>query len=151
MSGPPPKPAHLRQRANRKSGHATITAPKRPRIPAIPNPDQREWHALTLAAWKNAWASPMATQWLKTDVDALGRLALLWDAFYRAPLPIVLAEIRLQEQRFGLSPLDRSRLQWEVSRADEAQEKQNRRKGTPTKRAAASGDPRAVLSLVKGA
>lgn len=151
MSGPPPKPANIRQRANKKAGHATITAPKRPRIPAIPNPDAREWHALTQAAWNNAWASPMATQWLETDVDALGRLALLWDAFYRGPRADLLGEIRLQEQRFGLSPLDRSRLQWEVSRADEAQEKQNRRKGAAPSKRAAVGDPRAVLSLVKGA
>jgi hypothetical protein len=89
----------------------------------------------------------MATQWLETDVDALGRLALMWDEFYRAPDSKVLAEIRLQEQRFGLSPLDRSRLQWEVSRADEAQEKQQKKKQSAQPRR--SGDPRAMLSLVR--
>ncbi len=30
------------------------------------------------------------------------------------------AEIRLQCQRFGLSPIDRRRLQWEVARGEEA-------------------------------
>jgi hypothetical protein len=69
------------------------------------------WHPLTVAAWVTAWGSPMASQWLETDADALGRLALLWDAFYTRPDTKML-EIRLQESRFGLSPLARSRLQW---------------------------------------
>src|SRR5688572_22542643 len=73
--GPPPKPAYLRQRANRKPGSATISAPSAPEVPPIPNPDGRVWHPLTLEAWQHAWESPMATQWLVTDVDALGRLA----------------------------------------------------------------------------
>lgn len=143
--GPPPKPAHLRARANKKAGSASITAPDKPKIPAIPNPDDRAWHKLTLRAWKNAWSSPMASQWLETDVDALGRLALLWDEFYRHQEPKVMAEIRLQEQRFGLSPLDRSRLQWEVNRAEETEKKQQQRVARKT-----GTDPRTYLmSLVK--
>lgn len=111
----------------------------------MPNPDEREWHALTKLAWKHAWESPMASQWIVTDADALGRLALLWDSYYKAPDSKVLAEIRLQEQRFGLSPLDRSRLQWEVSRAEEAG-----RKRPPQQPAARRGvDPRSVLMAVK--
>lgn len=146
--GPPPKPAHLRQRSNRKAGANTITAPDKPKIPAIPNPDGRTWHKLTLAAWKHAWQSPMASQWLETDVDALGRLALLWDEFYRKQEPKVMAEIRLQEQRFGLSPLDRSRLQWEISRADEADQKTTRRAEVARKRTG-THDPRHFLKAVK--
>jgi hypothetical protein len=143
--GPAPKPANLRQRTNRKSGSATISAPESPDVPSIPNPDNREWHPLTLVTWEHAWASPMASQWLESDVDGLGRTALLWDAYYHKPQATLLAEIRLQESRFGLSPLDRSRLQWEVARADEAERKrpqqhEMRRTGT---------DPRALLSAVK--
>src|SRR5688572_5715888 len=118
MPGPPPKPSNLRQRTNRKAGSASITeivALQDSEAPGIPNPDARVWHPLTLAAWAHAWASPMASQWLETDVDALGRWAILLDEFYKAPQDAkIMAEIRLQEQRFGLSPLDRSRLQWEV-------------------------------------
>jgi hypothetical protein len=142
--GPPPKPAHLRQRTNKKAGMAQISAPEQAKVPPIPNPDKRDWHALTLTSWKHAWKSPMASQWIQTDIDALGRLALLWDAFYKQPDAKVMAEIRLQEQRFGLSPLDRSRLQWEIRRAEEGEKRQPaqpvRRTGT---------DPRAVLMAVK--
>jgi hypothetical protein len=141
--GPPPKPAHLRQRTNKKAGMAQISAPEQAKVPPIPNPDKRDWHALTLTSWKHAWKSPMASQWIQTDIDALGRLALLWDAFYKQPDAKVMAEIRLQEQRFGLSPLDRSRLQWEIRRAEEGEKRQPaqpvRRTGT---------DPRAVLMAI---
>lgn len=137
--GPPPKPAHLRQRTNRKAGHATIEAPESPDVPEIPNPDQRTWHPLTLEAWARAWESPMASQWLDSDIDGLGRVAVLWDEFYKVPDTKTLAEIRLQEQRFGLSPLDRTRLQWEVARVDEAERK--RPKPAPRK---TGSDPRAI-------
>jgi hypothetical protein len=99
---------------------------------------------LTLEAWDRAWASPMASQWLDTDVDGLGRLAVLWDSFYKDQRVATMAEIRLQEQRFGLSPLDRTRLQWEVARTDEAERK--RPKAEPRK---GGGDPRAILMAVK--
>lgn len=142
--GPAPKPAHLRQRTNSRPV-TTIEAPAGEiDVPAIPNPDGREWHPLTVAAWEHAWQSPMSSQWLETDVDALGRLALLWDALYNGAIN-VLAEMRLQEQRFGLSPLDRSRLQWEVARGEEADRK---RRPEPPKRAAGGADPRGILMQV---
>lgn len=145
--GPAPKPAHMRQRTNKKAGNTTIEAPASDdvNVPNIPNPDARTWHPLTLAAWAHAWTSPMSSQWLETDQDALGRLALLWDQFYQKPDSKVLGEVRLQEQRFGLSPLDRSRLQWEVSRAEDAEDKQRRKRqpGSGT-----TGDPRKLLTMV---
>ena len=88
----------------------------------------------------------MASQWLGPDADALGRLALLWDQFYQNPDVKVMAEIRLQEQRFGLSPLDRSRLQWEVARGEEAE---HRKKRQPVVKRTGRGDPRAFLKALK--
>src|SRR5262245_421950 len=118
MGGVPPKPAHLRQRTNKKSTYTVLDMPSgRLRVPAIPNPDGRAWHVLTVKQWSHAWRSPMAAQWLETDLDALGRLAVLWDDFNQKPSWKILREIRLQAQQFGLTPLDRSRLQWEVRRA----------------------------------
>lgn len=125
-----------------------IEAPETPTIPPIPNPDDRKWHALTIRAWEHAWSSPMASQWLETDADALGRLALLWDEFYKSPDANGLKEIRLQSALFGLSPLDRSRLQWEVNRADESEQKNDRRRETQRKRTG-THDPRQLLTVVK--
>ena len=83
MPGPAPKPAHLRQRTNKKAGATVLSlVPKSGvKVPEIPNPDGRVWHPLTLKAWKNAWKSPMASQWLESDFDGLARLAILWDEF----------------------------------------------------------------------
>lgn len=148
MPGPAPKPAHLRQRANKKAGATMLSmVPKSTaKVPEIPNPDGREWHPLTLKSWRNAWKSPMASQWLESDFDGLARLAILWDVFNTTGSLDAIKEIRLQSQAFGLTPLDRSRLQWEVSRADEAEQKQQRRSAP---RKAASADPRSVLAMVK--
>jgi hypothetical protein len=145
MSGPPPKPAHLRQRTTKKAGHAVLTEVPTADAPDIPNPDGRGWHLLTLQSWARAWRSEMAAKWLDSDVDGLGRLAILWDEFYKEPKATMLAEIRLQEQRFGLSPLDRSRLQWEINKADESE----RRKPKPMVRRTGTNDPRAILMAVK--
>jgi hypothetical protein len=147
--GPAPKQAHLRQRTNKKAGASMLqlVADDGKKAPKIPNPDGREWHPLTLAAWAHAWASPMAPQWLETDTDALGRLAILWDTFYREPDTKTMAEIRQQEARFGLSPLDRSRLQWEISRGDAAEKQQERRQMAPRK--TGTLDPRQALMAVK--
>lgn len=87
----------------------------------------------------------MASQWLVTDQDALGRLALLWDAFYKEPDARSLAEVRLQEQRFGFSPLDRSRLQWEVKRGEDAERQRQR----PQSKRTGTSDPRSILMAVK--
>jgi hypothetical protein len=144
--GPAPKPAHLRQRTNKKASNAVLIAPDDPTIQPIPNPDNRVWHPLTLQAWHHAWSSPMASQWIETDADALGRLALLWDEFYQRPSADALKEIRLQSALFGLSPLDRSRLQWEVSRGEEAE----RRSQKPASaRRTSIADPRRLLMAVK--
>lgn len=141
--GPPPKPSHLRARTNRKAGAADLTPLDVVEVPAIPNPDGRAWHPLTVKDWHDWWASEMAGQWLPTDVGGLGILAVLCDNFYKAPNDKAAAEIRLQRQCFGLTPLDRSRLQWEIRRGEEAKRPKPqsvRRTGT---------DPRAILMAVK--
>jgi hypothetical protein len=145
--GPLPKPAHLRQRTNKKAGNAMIQAVDSPEIPELPaHPDGRTWHAYTVESWCRAWGSAMASQWLPTEFDGVFRLAMKWDDYYLKGRASDLGEIRLQEQRFGLSPLDRSRLQWEVNRGDEATRKL-RQRIQPSARV--SGDPRKLLTAVK--
>ncbi len=114
----------------------------------IPNPDARIWHPLTLQAWREWWESPMASQWLVTDVAGLGLLAVLYDEYYKRPDVELVKEIRLQRPCFGLTPLDRSRLQWEISKADEAESKTARRAEVTRKRTG-THDPRHLLKMVK--
>ena len=149
--GPAPKPAHMRQNRTKKAGRTTLPAPdsdqaEQTRIPSLQNPDKRKFHRLTRAWWKRVWESPMAGEYLPTDEDGLARLAILVDNYYKIPCKEYLAEIRLQEARFGLSPVDRSRLQWEVLKGEEAE----RKRKPPQRQGEASPiDPRGILGVVK--
>lgn len=148
--GPAPKPAHLRARTNLKAGANVIAAPSPASVdvPPLVHPNGEVWHPLTLMAWQEFFESAMATQWLPTDITALVMLAVCYDKFYQTGNIDYLKEIRLQRQYFGLTPLDRSRLQWEVSRAEESEQKQQRRQHGPARRTG-TRDPRDVLRAVK--
>lgn len=57
----------------------------------------------------------MAARWIAVDEEALGRLARLVDVAAKGGASAaLLSEIRLQEDRFGLSPASRRRLGWEI-------------------------------------
>lgn len=105
------------------------------------------WAALTKAWWTRLWASPMAGQFIESDVDGLYVLATLKDAFWScAPgdpkMGALAAEIRMQEQRFGVTPLDRRRLEWELEREPAGAET------APPTPAPAPVDPRKTMRLV---
>ena len=87
----------------------------------------------------------MAGEYLPSDIDGLARLAILVDNYYNNPAKEVLAEIRLQEARFGLSPVDRSRLQWEVLKGEEAERKRKPQQQKP--QTASPIDPRGILGV----
>lgn len=91
----------------------------------------------------------MAGEYLETDKDGLGRLAILIDNYYQRADGKLLGEIRLQEARFGLSPVDRSRLQWEIGKGEEAARRRVGLEEPTRSKPKGSADPRAVLRLVK--
>lgn len=115
MPGPPPKPAAQRRRRNKTP--AVVKLPdngviKPPELVGDFGPEARAW-------WETVWASPMASVYLEADVPALTRLATLVDQAAKGDVGAnVLAEIRQLEDRFGLSPLARRRLQWELEQVD---------------------------------
>jgi hypothetical protein len=164
--GPPPKASGMRQRKNKTVPGAILPAEGSQR-PAPPLPDRecpcvsvdktaecgycdatgvQPWHPLVLERWAIAWASPMAAEWLAADVHGLFIVADLWDGYWKGNRGLA-AEIRLQEQRFGLSSLDRRRLQWEVEKVEQAQK---RRPAVPGRTAAVGRrDPRSFLKAIK--
>ncbi|HXG36535.1 MAG TPA: hypothetical protein VNL15_06175 [Dehalococcoidia bacterium] len=113
---------------------------------------QREWHRLTTAWWHDIWHSPMAAEFLEADMHALYRLAVLIDRFWyessAKSSAKLAAEIRQQQTAFGLTPIDRRRLQWEVERVESATRKRLPAP-PPAKGATPPADPRSVLSAVK--
>ena len=71
---------------------------------------------MTRAWWADLWASPMAPEYDDSDRHGLLMLAALVDDLWRAKTArdrlAAAAEVRLQGARYGLSPIDRRRLQW---------------------------------------
>ena len=114
MPGPLPKPANQRRRPNAGKGSTNLRPTDTPTVPKLPFAvceATQEW-------WTDIWTSQMAGEWLSSDRHGLFLLARLvedyWtadDAGLRAKLAV---EIRLQRQCYGLAPLDRRRLQWNV-------------------------------------
>lgn len=151
---PPPKHPSTRARRNKTSTNATLTTEHDVKQPPLPK--GVEWHPMTTAWWRDIWKSPMAPEFLKADVHGLFQLALLTNDFWLAETPsarsALAAEMRQQGQRYGLSPIDRRRLQWEVEKVEDAQHRgqQRRSGGQPARPQPQGEDPRKVaLSVVK--
>jgi hypothetical protein len=142
----PPAPKHpsARARVNKTSTAAKLKAADPVAIPELP--PNRPWHPQTTEWWADVWRSPMASEFDQSDVHGMLMLAVLVDDFWLEPSTGLASEIRLQGQRFGLSPLDRRRLQWEIEKVDEAVDRRQTRQTdrTPRKRTTTK-DPRDFL------
>jgi hypothetical protein len=121
VRGSPPKPAGTRRRRNRASTARELSPAPTASGPELPA--ERDWHTLTARWWADVWSSPMAGEYLDADVHGLFRLAVLVDDYWRAETPTarkdLAGEIRLQGQAFGLTPLDRRRLEWTVGQVED--------------------------------
>jgi hypothetical protein len=117
MPGPLPKDPKIRQRTNQTVTRATLVADDqaRRRVPKLPKrSDDGEWRSETKSWWREFWRSPMAGELLPADVHRVYILAELVNQFWTSPTTSLATEIRLQGMCFGLTPIDRRRLQWEV-------------------------------------
>ena len=157
MPGPLPKDSRIRQRRNKTATRAGMVTekPARQRAPRLPRrSDDTEWDRRTRAWWRDVWASPMAEEYLDADLHGLFILAELIDRFWEEPTSALAAEIRLQRQCFGLTPMDRRRLQWEVQRVEpDTRPRQGRlpeAAAKPSQNADAE-DPRKVLQFPREA
>jgi hypothetical protein len=154
-----PKDPAVRQRRNKASTRAELrTEPKPAKAPELPyrGKDAKPWHTLTREWWKDTWSSPMAPKFLIADKHRLYMLAELVDAFWYEPTVTLAAEIRQQSGCFGLTPIDRRRLEWNIrdDRRTEAEEEHRpAMKGAgrairPSAKAGAA-DMRSLLQVVK--
>lgn len=161
MPGPPPKDPSIRQRRNKVAGAATLEDNRqRARVPPLPKRrgadgaplpkgDPADWHPMTRAWWRDVWRSPMAARFTKADTHGLYTLAALVDQFQRTPTPQLASEIRQQRACFGLTPIDRWRLQWEVIGDATTPAKPRSSPAPPPPQPPPGEDPRALLRAVK--
>lgn len=154
--GPPPKNPRTRARRNASPGAAQLAADaKAAEVPALPQIGRRTWHPMTVEWWNDTWTDPMSAEFARSDKHGLFMLAELVDAFWKLSAtnpkrPKLATEIRMQGQRFGLSPLDRRRLQWEIERGEDAEERTNQRAARRQAARPRSGeDPRSHLRVAK--
>lgn len=146
MPGPLPKNASTRQRRNKAAGATVLHLVTDADAKAPELPKGRRWLKATRDWWSDVWASPMAPEYDDSDRHGLYVLAVLVDDFWRAPDHKLASEIRLQRQCFGLTPIDRRRLQWEIDRGEEADERTTARRQAPPKRSTPKKDPRRLLA-----
>jgi hypothetical protein len=147
----PPLPKHpsTRARRNKVAGARQLTPVHDIEVPELPEEADVAWHPLTRSWWADIWASPMAPEFDSSDVHGLFVLAMLVNAFWTEPAQALAAEIRLQRQCFGLTPIDRRRLQWEIDRGEQAEQatvtRRNQTAPKPAGKRKAEPDPRSLL------
>lgn len=109
---------------------------------------------MVIAWWNAVWTSPMAAEYLEADKHRLFKIAILHNEFWFDRTPAsrmrLAAEIRQQEVPLGLTPIDRRRLQWEVEKGEEAEERTSKRRQRKTAVETSKKDPRDVLKVVEG-
>lgn len=151
--GPLPKDPALRQRRNARPAGRTLSTEEQSadrEVPELPPGPEGGWHPEAARWWDTAWRSPMASEWLAADMrGGLIRLLDLWHAWWSATTGAermeFAKELRLQETGFGLSPLDRKRLEWEIDRREDAAPVPEDRRTVAAPDPAT--DPRSVLRI----
>jgi hypothetical protein len=154
-----PKDPDVRQRRNKAATAAELSPPGSPELSKVKipplnakqlgikggiKPQVREW-------WNDAWRSPMAPRWLKTDMHVLYLCALLRQqiamfAIEGKPVATLAGELRQQERRVGLDVMARRSLDWRIEGPRQAD-------ATPAPQAAPppmpeGADPRRLLRAV---
>jgi hypothetical protein len=142
MPGPAPKDPKIRQRTNKPRSSAMLAPEQNPikGIPRLPG-NGKGFHPMARQWWKDVWSSPQHSEYLRADLPSLYRLVKLVDVFWNGDIGVA-TEIRLLEREFGLTPLARRRLEWQVVQVEGAKEKREINRGRRAKRI---NDPREVL------
>jgi hypothetical protein len=156
-----PKHPGARARRNKSSTAAMLTTREAedievPDLPAHPRAaDGIDWHANAMAMWTDLWSSPMAAEYDDSDVHQMFILLRLVDRFWSTDsmtgMKDLAAEIRLSGQRFGISPLDRRRLEWQIEQTENAKDAGKRRRARedpPVAPPSGAADPRAILRSI---
>lgn len=140
--GPTPKEHHQRERdTRRRQGDATTVAadgvlrgPDLPEAIKDPHPETVEWWA----TWRR---SPQAQLFADTDWESLKRAALLQDALWKSagrPSAAAVAELRLIEERYGATFVDRQRAKIRIERPGDVPAESARHNPTASRASIAS-------------
>ncbi|HUO82457.1 MAG TPA: hypothetical protein VM616_06320 [Gammaproteobacteria bacterium] len=105
--------------------------------PKLPKRDDGElWHPEASRTWRDIWDSPMASEYTQVDVHRVEMYVDLIHRYWKGETEFA-SEIRLQGVCLGITPIDRRRLQWTISRVEPKERRPQR-----------VADPRAMLRPV---
>lgn len=140
----PPDPKHqsARARRNKHSTRATLQQTDIDDIDIPPMPafyekfydaEAQDWRKRqvpyeiqAIIAWETWWKSPMRGEWTQADYIGLCRLIILENRFWRGEGDH--SEIRLSQKDYGLTPLDRRRLEWSIESSEKAKDEGAKRR-----------------------
>lgn len=154
MPGPMPKNPATRQRGNRTATHAKLSLVVNHEVPPMPLAEDWlgrisssdgqpvedapvEWSQAVENWWESIWSSPMSNEYHDADIHQL-YLACFY--LQQTLNPYLKMSDRLNASKsyeatvknFGLTPMSRRSLQWEIERSEEALAKgAKRRSRTP--------------------
>ncbi|WNM69904.1 terminase small subunit [Rhodococcus phage GuyFagieri] len=136
----PAKSAETRQRRNKVAGAAKLSLVVKHDVPPMPPAEHwlvaplgiddtdhpTDWSQAVKDWWEDIWSSPMSNEYHDADVHGL-YLACFY--LQQTLNPYLKMSDRLNASKsyenavknFGLTPLSRRSLQWEIERADQAQ------------------------------
>ncbi|WIC89623.1 terminase small subunit [Rhodococcus phage Apiary] len=162
MPGPTPSNPETRQRRNKVAGAAKLSLVVNHEVPPMPpaadwlvapmgiddTDHPTEWSQAVKDWWEDIWSSPMSNEYHDADVHGL-YLACFY--LQQTLNPYLKMSDRLNASKsyenavknFGLTPLSRRSLQWEIERADQAQAQGQKR------RARSSGEEAPKPALVE--
>jgi len=127
--GPAPKMQHQRERDTRRrqadavhlTNDGVLRGPELPSSILEPHPETIEW-------WTTWRVSPQAQLFEATDWEALKRAALLHDYVWKStttpggkPSAAAISELRLIEERYGATFVDRQRAKIHIAKEDKAE------------------------------
>lgn len=149
MSGPSPKDPSLRGRRNKTATRATLSKPNGEDTEKPTLPSSIEWYPEVVAWWDDLWASEPRKEWIDVDTHLLSVAARLYQMMLDPDTKPLAAKALAGEYRqilvqFGLTPMARRTLQWEVLRVEGEKNAAARRASAgATSTTAAKATPRA--------
>ncbi|WNY15106.1 terminase small subunit [Rhodococcus phage MacGully] len=164
MSGPPAKSAEARARRNKVAGAAKLSVVVDHEIPEMPPAEDwlvppmglesdhpTEWSKAVQRWWNDIWSSPMSNEFHDSDIHGLYLACFYLQQTLNPYIPFKdrLAASKAYEtsvRNYGLTPMSRRSLQWEIERVEaaQAQGKKRRSRDLPAESepAVPAADPR---------
>jgi ribosomal protein L31E len=133
--GPAPKDPERRARSNADPVSSRALRLVREAAPSLPPLGEGvEWHPRTVEWWATWCRSELARDFTATDWSFLIDTALMHHAMWSRGQWTLAAEVRLRVAKFGATPEDRARLRITFADAEQAEDKQQERRGaTPAR------------------